>query len=108
VNAIAPGALNTRLLDDVLEAGPGRVGQTLYEQALAQKREGGAPLETAAALCAFFASPQSDGITGRLVSAVWDPWDELSARRDELAGSDIYTLRRIVPEDRGKSWSRGQ
>jgi NAD(P)-dependent dehydrogenase (short-subunit alcohol dehydrogenase family) len=108
VNAIAPGALNTRLLDDVLEAGPGRVGQTLYEQALAQKREGGASLETAAALCAFFASPQSDGITGRLVSAVWDPWDELSARRDELAGSDIYTLRRIVPEDRGKSWSRGQ
>ena len=39
----------------------------------------------------------SDGITGRLLSAVWDPWRDLPARRDELAESDIYTLRRIVP-----------
>ncbi|HWG42024.1 MAG TPA: SDR family oxidoreductase, partial [Gemmataceae bacterium] len=34
VNAIAPGALNTRLLDQVLEAGPERVGQAFYERSL--------------------------------------------------------------------------
>src|SRR5206468_11879378 len=33
VNAVAPGALNTRLLDEVLAAGPGRVGQQFYERA---------------------------------------------------------------------------
>ena len=33
VNAIAPGALNTRLLDEVLEAGPERVGDAFYERA---------------------------------------------------------------------------
>ena len=105
VNAVAPGALNTRLLEEVLEAGPERVGQAFYEQSVAQKRKGGTPLETGAALCAFLASSKSNGITGRLISAVWDPWADLPARQDELAASDIYTLRRIVPEDRGKNWS---
>jgi hypothetical protein len=28
----------------------------------------------------------------------------LHAHKDELNSSDIYTLRRIVPEDRGKKW----
>lgn len=104
VNAVAPGALNTRLLDEVLEAGPSAVGQAFYEQSLKQKQTGGTPLETGARLCAFLASPESNGITGRLLSAVWDPWQNLPGRRDELAASDIYTLRRIVPEERGKDW----
>jgi 3-oxoacyl-[acyl-carrier protein] reductase len=104
VNAVAPGALNTRLLDEVLEAGPEKVGKAFYERSLKQKAEGGAPLEKGAALCAFLLSTESDGITGRLLSAVWDPWAELPARRAELEKSDIYTLRRIVPKDRGKDW----
>ena len=32
VNAIAPGALNTRLLDEVLAAGPDKVGKDFYER----------------------------------------------------------------------------
>ena len=39
VNAVAPGALNTRLLDEVLEAGPAAVGQAFYEQSLKQKAD---------------------------------------------------------------------
>ena len=106
VNSIAPGALNTRLLDEVLAAGPEKVGRRFYEQALKQRDEGGTPLELGAALCVYLASSESDGITGRLISAVWDPWRELHAHADELQGSDIYTLRRIVPEERGKRWGR--
>lgn len=104
VNAVAPGALNTRMLDEVLEAGPGRVGQAFYDQALKQKAAGGTPLDRGAELCAFLASNSARGISGRLISAVWDPWADLPGRVDELRGSDIYTLRRIVPEDRGKHW----
>ena len=104
VNAIAPGALNTRLLDEVLEAGPEKVGKNFYERSLKQQKEGGAPLEKGAALAAFLASAESDGITGRLISAVWDDWANLPARRAELAKGDVYTLRRIVPEDRGMKW----
>jgi NAD(P)-dependent dehydrogenase (short-subunit alcohol dehydrogenase family) len=103
VNSIAPGALNTRLLDEVLEAGPGRVGESFYARALKQKEEGGSPLDRGAALAVFLASAASDGITGKLLSAIWDPWDELPEHADDLR-QDIYTLRRIVPKDRGLKW----
>jgi 3-oxoacyl-[acyl-carrier protein] reductase len=104
VNAIAPGALNTHLLDQVLDAGPERAGQAFYERSRKQRENGGAPLDKGTALVAFLASESSDGITGRLLSAVWDDWMELPARQQQLAKSDIYTLRRIVPEDRGQKW----
>jgi 3-oxoacyl-[acyl-carrier protein] reductase len=104
VNAIAPGALNTRLLDQVLRAGPERVGREFYERSRAQQVGGGAPLEKAAALAVFLASADSDGITGRLLSALWDDWAGLPARRERLAHSDVYTLRRIVPADRQEAW----
>lgn len=104
VNAIAPGALNTRMLDEALAAGPAAVGEAFYRKLLDQKAKGGVPLEHGAALAVFLASRRSDGISGRLLSAVWDPWGDLPARKEELAGSDVYTLRRIVPGDRGKDW----
>jgi NAD(P)-dependent dehydrogenase (short-subunit alcohol dehydrogenase family) len=104
VNAVAPGALNTRLLDEVLEAGPEKVGQVFYDQSLKQKESGGTPFDRGTSLCVFLASADSDGITGKLISAVWDPWESLVERRPELQNSDIYTLRRIVPSDRGQEW----
>jgi len=105
VNAVAPGALNTRLLDEILEAGPEQVGAAFYERALRQKTEGGTPLDVGAELVTFLASSESDGISGRLISAVWDDWRDLPKQRERLAPSDVYTLRRIVPSDRG--WSDG-
>lgn len=104
VNAIAPGALNTRLLNEVLVAGPEKVGQDFYDRTVKQRDEGGVPLEKGAALAVFLGSAASDGITGRLLSAVWDDWSNLPERREQLAKSDIYTLRRIVPEDRRMPW----
>ena len=101
VNAVAPGALNTRLLDEVIAAGAEKVGQQFFEQSEKQKAEGGTPLATGAALCVFLASQESDGITGKLISAVWDPWRDFGRHLDELQKTDVYTLRRIVPEDRG-------
>jgi 3-oxoacyl-[acyl-carrier protein] reductase len=100
VNAIAPGALNTRLLDQVVAAGPERAGAQFHARARKQQQEGGTEPDKGAALAVFLASAASDGITGRLLSAVWDDWQTLPARREELAATDIYTLRRIVPEDR--------
>jgi NAD(P)-dependent dehydrogenase (short-subunit alcohol dehydrogenase family) len=103
VNSIAPGALNTRMLDEVLSAGAERVGEDFYRRALEQQSSGGVPLQRGAELAVFLGSPASDGITGKLLSAVWDPWVQLPARVEEL-DSDIYTLRRIVPRDRGLDW----
>lgn len=106
VNTVAPGALNTRLLEEVIAAGPDKVGKAFYEQSLKQKDTGGTPLSVGAELCVFLASAQSDGISGRLLSAVWDPWKTLPEKLQALQTSDIYTLRRIVPEDRGQAWEK--
>ena len=101
VNAIAPGGLNTRMLDEVIAAGPEQVGAAFYARAVEQQAAGGTPLEHGANLAVYLASAESDGITGRLLSAVWDPWATLGDHRAELADTDVFTLRRIVPADRG-------
>ncbi|MCX7848391.1 MAG: SDR family oxidoreductase, partial [bacterium] len=106
VNAVAPGALNTRLLDDVLAAGPEKVGAEFYTKAVRQKETGGVGFEPGARLCVFLASAASDGITGKLISAVWDRWDLFPSIKDELMTSDVYTLRRICARDRGKAWDK--
>ncbi len=104
VNAIAPGALNTRMLDEILEAGPDKVGKAFYERSLQQKEMGGAGLRKGAELALFLASPASDGITAKLISAVWDNWEQWPEHLQELSGSDAYTLRRIAGRDRGFTW----
>jgi NAD(P)-dependent dehydrogenase (short-subunit alcohol dehydrogenase family) len=104
VNAIAPGALNTRMMDQLIAAGPESVGAAFYERMRRIAEQGGTPLETGAALAVFLGSAESDGITGRILSAAWDPWETLGQHRAELDDSDIYTLRRIVPRDRGQTW----
>jgi NAD(P)-dependent dehydrogenase (short-subunit alcohol dehydrogenase family) len=105
VNAIAPGPLATRLVEEILKAGPEKVGQDFFDKNKQWKEKGGAPLSLGAELAVHLACAQTDGITGKLISAQWDPWAKLHEHRDELAKSDIYCLRRIVPEDRGQKWS---
>ena len=55
-------------------------------------------------LAVFLGSAASDGITGKLLSAVWDPWAALPVHRADLDRTDVYTLRRITPADRGFDW----
>lgn len=104
VNSVAPGALNTRLLQEVVDAGPEKVGKAFYEASLRQQASGGTPLDTGANLCLYLASDQSNGITGKLISAVWDPWQRFHEYLQDLETTDVYTLRRIVPAERGLPW----
>jgi NAD(P)-dependent dehydrogenase (short-subunit alcohol dehydrogenase family) len=101
LNAIAPGAINTRLTEEVLALGPAVVGEAEYQTALKQKASGGGSLAKAVGIVDWLLSPASDGISGRLLAAPWDPWSTLGTHTAALAKSDIYTLRRIIPEDRG-------
>jgi len=104
VNAIAPGALNTRLLEEVLQAGPEKVGEGFYQKSLQQKESGGASLEIGVGLAVFLGSSASDGITGKLISGLWDNWSEWPQHLEELQQSDVYALRRITGRDRGMQW----
>jgi 3-oxoacyl-[acyl-carrier protein] reductase len=106
VNAVAPGALATRLTDQLIAAGPDRVGANLHARMSRLANEGGTPLSVGALLCVYLASAESDGLTGRLIAAQWDPWPFADAVKSDIDKSDIYTLRRIVPGDRGKPWDK--
>lgn len=104
VNALAPGALNTRMLEEVLTAGPEVVGKDFYERSVRQKEAGGASIDRASELALFLASSNSDGITGKLISAAWDNWEEWPNHISELSKTDAFTLRRIVGRDRNLDW----
>ncbi len=104
-NCVAPGALNTRILDEVLTSGAKNIGEEYYKKALKQKSSGGDSLKNAAELCTYLASDKCDGLTGKLISAKWDKWkDDIPEHIEEIKNSDIYTLRRILPKDRNKKW----
>jgi len=105
VNAVAPGMLHTRMLNQVLEAGAEAAGENYFQTVKNGIENGTAPLTMGAELCVYLASKQSNGITGKLISAQWDPWRTLHEHLDELAKSDIYCLRRIIPEDRDQTWT---
>lgn len=104
VNSIAPGALKTRIMADFVAAGPERIGAAFHARISEISAAGGTPLEVGASCCVYLGSAESDGITGKLVAAPWDRWREFQNHAADLNNSDIYTLRRILPKDRGKDW----
>jgi len=95
INAIAPGAIRTRMTEEVLALGAAVVGAA--EFAGAMKTGAGPALERALDLVEWLLSPASDGISGRLISAAWDDWKGLAGRKEGLAESDLYMLRRVAP-----------
>jgi 3-oxoacyl-[acyl-carrier protein] reductase len=98
VNSIAPGPLNTRFVDQAIAAGPKRLGQALYDEIMRIRETGGTPFDVAANLCAYLASRQSDGVTGKFISARYDDWSKFHERIPELNSTEIYTMRRIDPK----------
>jgi len=95
INAIAPGAVNTRMLQEIIEAGKEKAGEKEFADAMKRLKDGGTPPARAAELAVWLSSPQSDGFTGKIVSAVWDPWQSFRAHIEEFAKPNLYTLRRI-------------
>ena len=69
INAVAPGVLNTNMTKQILAAGPENAGPSEYGKL--QDQEGTErAFDRAADLVTFLASSESDGITGRIISAV--------------------------------------
>lgn len=94
INAIAPGGVNTRMLDEVLAAGSA-AGEELME-AKRRKAQGGMPAELAGELVVFLVSEVSNGLTGKLISAPHDDWRAWNRGRiGELMSGPWLTLRRL-------------
>ena len=104
VNSVAPGAFASGMTRAIL-AGGERAGPQEADGAERLLASGDdANAMKAAKLRRLPCGGRGREVTGKLISAVWDPWSDLHARWDEIRNSDIYTLRRIVPRDRRLEW----
>jgi|SRR3989344_5390344 len=93
VNSVSPGAVNTYLNEYLIKEGPNKSGMEMYKQALRQKKEGGIPPQIVAKLVAFLSSDESDHISGRLLSAKWNPPE--SMKEVKRFTENLFKLRRI-------------
>lgn len=103
INCVAPGFVITRLHQETLAAGE-RAGKAFLENTKRQVDAGGVPASVGAGAAAFLMSDQAKGITGKFVAAPYDEWDAWPKHLDVLQKTDVFTLRRIVPKDRGMDW----
>lgn len=91
INAISPGAINTRMLEQVLLAGE-KAGREFLEASRKQKESGGVSPEFTCRLALFLASDRAARISGKALSAVWDKQESLASL---MGGEPLYTLKRI-------------
>lgn len=104
VNTITPGGVNTKFLQDVLDAGPEKVGKEFYRRSLEQKKEGGVSPKLAAELILYLTNDNTEFLSGKVISANRDNWKDFKKYKNVLESSDVYTIRRIKPQDRGYEW----
>ena len=102
VNCVAPGFVATRIHEATLRAGPELAGSVYHERTRALLDEGGFPAGEAAELVCFLLSDAAAGITGRLLSAQWDPWREEEFLARLRADPELATLRRIDDQAFGR------
>jgi NAD(P)-dependent dehydrogenase (short-subunit alcohol dehydrogenase family) len=95
INSVAPGFVVTDLHLATLAAGPARTGPDYHAHTREQFAGGGFPAREAVELVCFLLSDEAAGISGRLISAQWDPWREQAFRDRLKAEPFLGTLRRI-------------
>ena len=97
VNAISPGSIHTRMWEEVrdmaLEAGD----TELYEKGVVVTSGGGASIERAAQLAVMLGSDDCGNLSGRLIRAALDTFEDIPANVDSIMASDAYLLRRVDP-----------
>lgn len=97
VNGVAPGFVQTEIHDATLAAGPAKAGTEFYAATQAKLQEGGVPMEIPIGCVRFLLSSASDGLTGKTISAGFDPWrdPEFAQNIAAVNASELYTMRRI-------------
>ena len=62
--------MNTKMLDQVLAAGPEKVGKIYFEKALKTKKEGGASIKNAARCISYLISSENKSISSKLITPI--------------------------------------
>ena len=93
INAVAPGAINTNMLKEVLEIGE-NLGKE-YEDAKNRNETGGTDIRFILDLIKFLISDKANGISGKLISAPWDNWSEERIINKLKNNKNFASLRKI-------------
>ena len=98
VNAISPGSIHTRMWEELRDLSR-EIGDTAMYQRGVQVTSGqGASMERAAELAVFLGSDDCGRLSGRLVRAFADKFEEFPQQVDRIMASEAYQLRRVDPE----------
>jgi 3-oxoacyl-[acyl-carrier protein] reductase len=102
-NVISPGALPSQMMLEII-SNQETVSDTELQAATETLHEGDLALQKVINLTEFLLGDEGIQISGKLISAKWDDWENWTNHMGELRNSDIYTLRRITGKDRGLNW----
>ena len=97
VNAISPGSIHTRMWEEVRDMAYQAGDMEMYEKGLQVTSGGGASIERAAQLAVLLGSDQCGALTGRLIRANLDTFENIPDQIDAIMASDAYLLRRVNP-----------
>jgi short-subunit dehydrogenase len=104
INTIAPGILPSKMMNEVLENFAIAGGEEFAIAKSTLERADEWKPSKVLDLCDFLLSEESQGVSGKLISADWDNWSEWPQHITKINASDIFTLRRITGRDRGHNW----
>ncbi len=97
VNSISPGSIHTRMWEETRDLSLSIGDMATYERGVQVTSGQGASIERAAELAVFLGSDDCGKLSGRLIRAFADRFEEFPARVDEIMESEAYLLRRVDP-----------
>ena len=98
VNAISPGSIHTRMWEETRDLALAIGDHATYERAVQVTSGQGASIERAAELAVFLGSDECGVLSGRLIRAFADRFEEFPERVDDIMASEAYLLRRLDPD----------
>ena len=93
INAVSPGLINTNMIDEIINIGE-KAGRD-YKIALEKKNNGFDDINKIIELCNYLLSSDSDGISGKIISAIWDDYKNKVFINRLKNDSDFCSLRRV-------------
>ena len=98
VNAISPGSIHTRMWEETRDLALAIGDIATYERGVQVTSGQGASIERAAELAVFLGSDDCGKLSGRLIRAFADKFEEFPGHVEDVMASEAYLLRRVDPE----------
>ena len=99
VNAISPGSIHTRMWEETRDLALAIGDTATYERGVQVTSGQGASIERAAGLAVFLGSDDCGRLSGRLIRAFADRFEEFPDQVEEIMDSEAYLLRRVDPDN---------